>query len=57
MEVVYIVRSLVWTGFIYGAEGRTFFSSAELCIYRRMLRISWTEHRTDQKYSDTAEHH
>ena len=22
--------------------------SAQLCIYRRMLRVSWTEHRTDE---------
>ena len=46
-----LVRSLVWTVLTYGAEGWTLkkadekrIESAELWIYRRMLRISWTEH-------------
>ena len=49
-----LVRSLVWTVLTYGAEGWTLtkadekrIQSAELWIYRRMLRVSWTEHRTD----------
>ena len=49
-----LVHSLVWTGLTYGAEGWTLkkadekrIESAELWIYRRMLRVSWTEHRTD----------
>ena len=48
-----LVRSLVWTVVTYGAEGWTLtkadekrIESAELWIYRRMLRVSWTEHRT-----------
>ena len=50
-----LVCSLVsqWTVLTYGAEGWTLtkanqkrIESAELWIYRRMLRVSWTEHRT-----------
>ena len=50
-----LVRSLVWTVLTYGSEGWTLkkadekrLESAEMCIYRRMLRVSWTEHRTDE---------
>ena len=50
-----LVRSLVWTVLTYGAEGWTLkkadvkrIESAEMWIYRRMLRVSWTEHRTDE---------
>ena len=50
-----LVRSLVWTVLNYGAEGWTLtkadekrIESAELWIYRRMLRLSWTEQRTDE---------
>ena len=49
-----LVRSLVWT-VLTGAEGWTRkkadekrIESAEMWIYRRMLRVSWTEHRTDE---------
>ena len=49
-----LVLSLVWTVLTYGAEGWTLtkadekrIQSAELWIHRRMLRGSWTEHRTD----------
>ena len=48
-------RSLVCTVLAYGAEGWTLkkadekrIESAEKWIYRRMLRVSWTEHRTDE---------
>ena len=52
-----LVCSLVWTVLTYGAEGWTLkkadekrIESAEmsLWIYRRMLRVIWTEHRTDE---------
>ena len=50
-----LVRSLVWTVVTYGAEGWTVTKAdekrielVELWIYRRMLRVSWTEHRTDE---------
>ena len=46
-----LVRSLVWTVLTYGAEGWTLkkadekrIESAEMWMYRRMLRVSWTEH-------------
>ena len=49
-----LVRSLVWTVLTYGAKGWTpkkadekRIESSEMWIYRRMLRVSWTEHRTD----------
>ena len=49
-------RSLMWTVLTYGAACWTLtkvdekrIESAELWIYRRMLRVSWTEHRTDQR--------
>ena len=48
-----LVRSLVWTVLTFGAEAWTLtkadekgIQSAEPWIYRRMLRVSWTEHRT-----------
>ena len=50
-----LLRTLVWTVLTYGAEGWTRtktvekrIESAKLWIYRRMLRFSWTEHRTDE---------
>ena len=50
-----LVRSLVWTVLTYGAEGRTlttagekWIHSAELSIYRRILRVTWTAHKTDE---------
>ena len=51
-----IVRSFVWTVLISGVIWWTLtkadekrLESAELWIYRWMLRISWTKHRTDQR--------
>ena len=50
-----LVRSLVWTVLSYGAESWTLkkadekrIESAEMWIYRRLLWVSWTEHRTDE---------
>ena len=50
-----LLRSLVCTVLTYGAECWTLtkadqkrIESADLWIYRRMLRVSWTEHRTDE---------
>ena len=49
-----LMRALVWSVLIHGAEGwtlnkkaETYIESAEMWIYRRMLRISWTERRTN----------
>ena len=50
-----LVRSLLCTVLTYGAEGLTLIKadekrieSAQLWIYRRVLRVRWTEHRTDE---------
>ena len=50
------VPSLVCSVLTYGAEYWTptkpdekSVESVELWIYRRLLRVSWTEHRTDQR--------
>ncbi|GFO02512.1 charged multivesicular body protein 6 [Plakobranchus ocellatus] len=50
-----IMKTLVWTVMTYGAEGWTIkkkqekkINSAEMWFYRRLLRISWRERRTDQ---------
>ena len=52
---VKLVRALVWTVLTYGAEGWTLLKAdekriqaAEMWIYRRMLRISWKERRTNE---------
>ena len=49
-----LVRALVWMVLTYGAEGWTLLKAdenriqaAEMWIYRRMLRISWKERRTN----------
>ena len=49
-----LIKFFFFFFFFYGAEGWTLtkadekrIQSAELWIYRRMLRVSWTEHRTD----------
>ena len=45
----------MWTVLTYGAEcwalkkaDEKRIESAEMCIYRRILRVSWTEHRIDE---------
>ncbi|GFO49994.1 endonuclease-reverse transcriptase [Plakobranchus ocellatus] len=50
-----IMKTLVWTVMTYGAEGWTIkkkqekkINSTEMWFYRRLLRISWRERRTDQ---------
>ncbi len=50
-----LVRALIWTVLTYGAEGWTLLKAdekqiqaAEMWIYRRMLRISWKERRTNE---------
>ncbi|GFO32722.1 ribosomal RNA small subunit methyltransferase nep1-like [Plakobranchus ocellatus] len=49
------MKTLVWTVMTYRAEGWTIkkkqekkINSAEMWFYRRLLRISWRERRTDQ---------
>lgn len=51
---VRLMKALVWTVFIYGCEGWTLklsdqnrVMSFEMWCWRRMLGVSWREHRTD----------
>lgn len=51
---VKLIKTLIWPVMIYGTEGWTLrkkderkIRSAEMWCYRRLLRVSWTEHRTD----------
>jgi hypothetical protein len=50
-----LLKTLIWTVMTYGAEGWTVkkaddqrIEAAEMWFYRRMLRISWKEKRTNQ---------
>ena len=50
-----LVKALIWPVITYGAEGWTLkkederrLEAAEMWGYRRMLRISWTEKRTNK---------
>ena len=49
-----ILKSLIWPVMLYGSEAWTLrqadkdrLKAAEMWFYRRMLRISWTEKRTN----------
>lgn len=50
-----IMKTLVWSTVMYGSEGWTLkkrdkqrIQAAEMWFYRRLLRISWTEKRTNK---------
>ena len=50
-----IMKTLVWSTVMYGSEGWTMkkrdkqrIQAAEMWFYRRLLRISWTEKRTNK---------
>ena len=52
---IVILKALIWPVITYGAEGWTLkkdderrLEAAEMWCYRRMLRISWTEKRTNK---------
>ena len=54
-----LVKALIWPVITFGAEGWTLktddeirFKAAEMWCYRRMLRISWTEKRTNKSILD-----
>ena len=54
-----LVKALIWPVITYGAEGWTLkkyderrLEAAEMWCYRRMLRISWTEKRTNKSILD-----
>ena len=53
------MKALIWPVIIYGAEGCTLkkdyeirLEAAEIRCYRRMLRISWPEKRTNKSILD-----
>jgi len=50
-----LLKALVWSVAIYGCEGWTFYSEErkhieafEMWCYRRLLRISWTQHKMNK---------
>ncbi len=50
-----LLKTLVWSIAIYGSEGWTihkkeekYIEAFEMWCYRRLLRVSWTEHRTNE---------
>ena len=50
-----MVKALIWSVTLYGAEswamrkeGVKWIEAFEMWIWRRMERISWTEHRTNE---------
>jgi hypothetical protein len=54
-----LMRALVWAIFLYGVESWTLkkddqqrIASFEMWCWRRMLGVSWREHRTDQSVLD-----
>ena len=54
-----LVKALIWPVITYGAEGWTLkkdderrLEAAEMWCYRRLLRISWTEKRTNKSILD-----
>ena len=54
-----LVKALIWPVITYGAEGWTLkkdderrLEAAEMWCYRRLLRISWTEKKTNKSILD-----
>jgi len=54
-----LLQTLVWSVASYGSESWTLKAADkkrlvafEMIAYRRMMRISWTEHRTNQSILD-----
>ena len=57
-----LVKALIWQAMTYGAEGWTLkkyderrLEAAEMWCYRRLLRISWTEKRTNKSILDVLQ--
>ena len=51
-----LITTYVWSSLLYGAESWTItkemekrISAAELWFYRRMLKVSWTKHVTNEE--------
>jgi len=56
---VRLMKSLVWSVFLYGAESWTIkrsdrdrINSVEMWCWRRLLGVSWREHRTNESILD-----
>jgi len=54
-----IVKTLIWSTVLYAAETQTMrkvdilrLESFEMWIWRRLMKISWTEHRSTQEVLD-----
>jgi len=52
---VRLLKALVWSVAIYGSEGWTlrsrekkYIEAFEMWCYRRLLRIRWTQHKTNE---------
>src|SRR6218665_1702252 len=51
-----VIKSMIWSVVLYGSETWTMrnedikrLEAFEMCIWRRMERISWMEHRTNEE--------
>ena len=56
-----IVKALIWSGVLYGSEiwnmtknDMCRLAAFEMWIWRRILKISWTEHKTNDKVLNTV---
>jgi len=57
-----IVKTLIWSTVLYAAETWTLrkvdiqrLESFEMWIWRRLMKISWTEHRSNQEVLDMVD--
>ena len=51
-----LVKVFVWSVVLYGSETWTLqkediwrLEAFEMCIWRRMMKVSWTEHKTNEE--------
>ena len=52
----HLVKVFVWSVVLYGSETWTLqkediwrLEAFEMCIWRRMMKVSWTEHKTNEE--------
>ena len=57
-----IVKTLIWSTVLYAAEKWTLrkvdiqrLESFEMWIWRRLMKISWTEHQSNQEVLDMVD--
>jgi len=57
-----IVKTLIWSTVLYAAETQTMrkvdiqrLESFEMWIWRRLMKISWTEHQSNQEVLDMVD--